>query len=51
MVRPASETCYVISGTDLMSLGVPSKLKGCVPKVDRYRPFIVVRGEGGLHNV
>ena len=29
-----------------MSLGVPSKLKGCVPKVDRYTTHLapVIRG-------
>ena len=37
MVRPASDTYYVTVGTILMTLGVPSKLIGCIPKVaDRY---------------
>ena len=36
MVRLASDTCYVNAGTVIMCLGVPSKLKVCISKVDRY---------------
>ena len=49
MVRPASDTCYAIPGTVIIYIGVPSKLKGCVSKVDRYTFIILYQPICTLH--